>query len=148
MEFFKTEEKLPKDGEWVLVVLNKSNWHTDDDGERHLFDVCEFTMGISQEERNSLSDSDERKKAYISGDEGSNNLKPYVWQPFGPGYHFGQEVALWCELPSVKDLFALNGIEKEKRARNIFDDKFEEIAKSAFDSFESSMQALFNQEIK
>tara|TARA_R110000851_G_scaffold26163_3_gene74447 strand:+ start:291 stop:545 length:255 start_codon:yes stop_codon:yes gene_type:complete len=77
------------------------NWGDDDDpfGDRYWV-VVKFIKGMSEKDRALLPDDNERKVTYRKGDIHGNNRRPYEWQAFGPSSFFGQEVDLWCELPT------------------------------------------------
>lgn len=102
MDKISVEERLPKENQYVLIHLTKSNWGDSDDpdGNRY-WKVAKFVRGLSEEARAKLPNTDERKKTYTGADEWGNNAVPYRWEEFGPGDYFGQEVDWWCELPKI-----------------------------------------------
>lgn len=68
--------------------------------------VAEIIQGISQEERQKLSQSDkleDRKRARTIkiGDEHGNNHVPYCFEALCTYYIPGQDVDFWCELPTI-----------------------------------------------
>lgn len=99
MKLHKTKDKLPDNGQYVLAHLTINNWG-EDVGQYWV--VAEFVTGISKVERAALADTNKRKKTYRLGDEEANNKKPYYWDIFGPGGHFGQDVDLWASIPKVE----------------------------------------------
>lgn len=104
-------DKLPPEGKYVLVYLNKINWIDNNDPENVYFEVACLKKGISQKERDALDDSDERKRMFRFGDEDGNNKVPYQWSTFGPMAFFGQEVECWDYLPKPTD----NVLKERKR---------------------------------
>ena len=100
MNRIDVKQRLPADGQYVLVHLLISNWadHDDPEGNRY-FRVVKFVKGISEDEREKLPNNDPRKFQYVGGDTHGNNLVPYYWTEFGPSTFFGQEVDFWWELP-------------------------------------------------
>ncbi len=98
----KLEDKLPFNKQYVLIHLNKTNWHDSDDPKKNRhWVVAKFIRGISTAEREAFDIDDARKKCFIAADEHNNNKKPYNWETFGASRYFGQEVNLWCELPEI-----------------------------------------------
>lgn len=92
-------ENPPRDGQYVLVKLDKDNW--DDRGNDDVyFKVVKFVRGMSIAERAALPDTDWRKTSWGSADEEGNNLRPYCWDTFGPSCYFGQEVTHYWDLPT------------------------------------------------
>jgi len=101
-EIFKPEDKLPNDGEYVLIRLSREKpWLSNDDNV--FWTVAMFNKGISLEDREKLDHSDERKTLYKGCDEQGNNMCWYNWSEFGPSTHFGQEVVCWCYLPNLNE---------------------------------------------
>jgi len=94
------KDRLPKDKQYVLAHLTKNNWFDSDDpkGDRYWV-VVKFKKGLTNDERESLCDDDQRKRLYGEEDQEGNNKKPFCWDSFGPSCYFGQEVDYWCELP-------------------------------------------------
>lgn len=102
--WISTEDKLPNDGDAVLIF----------DGE---IGVARFYRGISAEERQKMKNgeiADEDHVLYSSGryrkckrsdmycpeDEWVNNKVPYRWKALsGPMEWFGQDVTHWMPLP-------------------------------------------------
>ena len=126
MPFYSTAEKLPDDGEYVLIYLLKTNWGDDDDkhGKRY-WKVAKFVKGITEEDRTKMrngelpdsvetgwtrptppgdwiSHENKRSSTYKQGDVHGNNSVPYAWDAFGPGSYFGQEVNIWARLPDLE----------------------------------------------
>lgn len=100
MKLYNTKDKLPNDGKYVLVHLSDAPWHDSDDQEGCTWIVAKFVRGISAQEREVLlSNGDSRALIYRSGDEWSNNKRPYCWDTFGPSTKFGQDVDVWAHLP-------------------------------------------------
>lgn len=101
MKLFDPENKLPNDCQYVLAHFPDRPWgDRDAPNNEHKWVVVKFVRGLSKKERESLDDSDERKKRISPADEHDNNQKPYFWKPFGPGGFRGQEASCWCELPA------------------------------------------------
>ena len=98
---YHIKDRKPEDNSYVLIHLTIDNWGDRDNPEgKRYWRVAKFVRGISQEERELLSDNDKRKGSLRSGDEYGNNQVAYVWDEFGPSTHFGQNVDYWCELPN------------------------------------------------
>ena len=100
MKIFYTDQKLPNNNTYVLAHWTGKNWHDGDDPEGCNWKVVKFIRGISEQERDSMTEC-ERKHTWKSGDVGHNNQLPYVWKEFGPGCWFGQEVDYWKPLPKL-----------------------------------------------
>jgi hypothetical protein len=98
MNLLKPEQELPPEGMYVLARHNRTNWVAEDQ-EGCLWVVVCLEKGISKQERESLPNSDKRKRLFKQGDEEGNNLRPYAWHTFGPSSFFGQEIDAWCHLP-------------------------------------------------
>jgi hypothetical protein len=123
MQKISVNERLPNDGDYVLIHLTKDNWRDKDDlaGKRY-WRVAKFVSGISESDREKMKtgeipDGDEigytcptppgimiehrmkRSSVYRSSDAHGNNTVPYCWEEFGPSKYFGKEVDFWCELP-------------------------------------------------
>tara|TARA_R110000851_G_scaffold9548_1_gene35496 strand:+ start:184 stop:489 length:306 start_codon:yes stop_codon:yes gene_type:complete len=100
MNKISVNDYLPKNNQYVLIHLTYTNWLDDNDldGCRY-WTVAKLVKGISQNDRDLLSDDDNRKGTILCGDEDGNNKRSYVWEEFGPSCHFGQDVDFWCELP-------------------------------------------------
>ncbi len=102
MDLFKRIEKLPNNNQYVLARFQESPWGDDDaKNNEHEWVVVKFIKGITEIERDKLSDDDDRKKTYHSADEWINNREGYYWDKSGPGSFFGQECDYWCELPEI-----------------------------------------------
>ena len=124
MNMIRVEDRLPENNEYVLIHLTITNWGDGDDPEgKRFWRVAKFIRGISEDEREAMkqgqiddqsetgltcptppgewvSHESRRSNVYKRGDEHGNNLVPYCWDEFGPSNHFGQDVDVWCELPS------------------------------------------------
>lgn len=102
MKWFKVEDKLPANRKYVLVKTINQGWFDGDDQIGVEYTVAKFVKGITEQERESLPDSDDRKRCFKSGDVFGNNLVPYYWDTFGPDDIFGQCVTHWSEiLPAI-----------------------------------------------
>ena len=100
---FLSEGDLPDDGEYVLGrVLNKPWRDADDLSGSRFFVVVKFVRGISEAERDTLPDSDPRKRIFMFGDEFGNNEKGYEWSSFGTSRFFGQEIDAWVSLDDIQ----------------------------------------------
>lgn len=99
MIIYKTSDKLPNPGEYVLAYFPNQPWISNDTLQ-HKWVVVQFVKGISLVDRAKLSNADPRKTLETFGDECGNNLVPYKWKPFGPDSFFGQEASCWCYLPT------------------------------------------------
>jgi len=95
----KTSDILPPEGKYVIVRYNGGNWIDNNDPKNVNCVIARLIKGISMKEREQLSDTDERKRKYIKGDEHSNNIVNYAWQTFGILSFFGQEVSEWAYIP-------------------------------------------------
>ena len=103
MEIYSRADKLPQHNQYVLAFFPDSPWHDPHSKEgKHKWVVVKFVRGISEQERDALPNTDDRKWTFRPEDEQSNNIVPYYWRPFGPGSFFGQSASLWCELPCHK----------------------------------------------
>lgn len=104
MNIIKRADRLPKDKQYVLAFLPDKPWFDSDapDNE-HKWVVVKFVKGLSMDEREKLPNTDKRKIEYTGADQEGNNLEPYCWHTFGPSSFFGQDVELWCELPTEED---------------------------------------------
>lgn len=112
MEWISVEDKLPNDGEQVIVYLGNY-------GQPNKFDIVKFNKGISLEERGRMESGElpikttmlvnfrngvpkyteyPRYDVYGSEDEHGNNKKPYCWSN-PPMNYFGQYVTHWMPLP-------------------------------------------------
>ena len=103
MKLYKPEDKLPENNTYILARVS-APWIDSDDREGAMWTVVKFIRGIDENQRNEYSESDdytkvERAKYFHREDVFGNNKKAYCWNEFGPGYHFGQDVIEWCELP-------------------------------------------------
>lgn len=98
MEWINVNNELPPNNNYVLIHLNKCNWHDNDDPNNlRYYKIAKFVRGITKEYRQ------KNNIAIIRGeDEDGNNLKPYRWIEFGPGSYFGQEVDFWMQIPPLK----------------------------------------------
>jgi hypothetical protein len=99
--------QMPPANQYVLIYVPDRPWHDSDDMYGVFWKVAKCVHGISMAERAVLAKSDDyfdrkRAKTYRREDEQGNNQKPYCFEEFGPDYHFGQEVDMWCELPGRK----------------------------------------------
>ena len=82
MKWIKTTEKLPELGQFVLARHNLETWLDDDPNV-----VCVVVKRVPY---------------YFPFP--SNNLKPYTWEPFGPGSFNGQDIDWWLEIPEWDDV--------------------------------------------
>ena len=121
MKVINVSDRLPPEDTYVLAHLTLTNWieKKDTEGGR-LWRVVKLIKGISKEDRRRMIDGDladprttvhtyynethsitdvRRSSTIRAEDEGWNNLVPFIWDEFGPGCYFGQEVDAWCELP-------------------------------------------------
>ncbi len=87
-------------GKWVLGRHNRGTWIDSDDPENVNCVVVKLKKGISQRERNGLSDDDSRKRLFTSG----NNLVPYSFHTFGPDNFFGQTITLWQPIEEAQQV--------------------------------------------
>lgn len=61
-------------------------------------------------------DSTDLKNVYwrvakcVPAEVSGNNKVPYRFDEFGPDSHFGQEIDIWCELPSLEEVADENNI--------------------------------------
>jgi hypothetical protein len=92
--------KLPENKTYVLAYFPNMPWgDSDSKNDEHKWVVVKFIRGISQQERDSLSEHDVRKHHVFAQDEDGNNLVPYIWKAFTGFSFFGQECTKWVELP-------------------------------------------------
>ena len=108
MKWHLTKDELPEKNEYVLCYVPGRPWFDDTDNDTYHYVVAKLVKGISQEEREALSDDNPRKRKFTTGDECFNNLVPYEWITFGPDSFFGQEVIAWtyidlCDLDISKE---------------------------------------------
>jgi len=85
MKWISVEEALPVHGQAVLVRRNQDNWHmkhTVVDGTSR--QVWRWQAAIF--------------KFRPPDDYSPNNRRPYVWEEFGPGKLFGQDVSHWAAI--------------------------------------------------
>lgn len=126
ISFYYVNEKLPENGEYVLIHLLKNNWGSKEGlyGKRY-WKVAQFIKGISKEERNKMEKGElpnpveigytcptppgiwrghgiKRSSVYTAADEDDNNKVPYCWEEFGTAKYFGQEVDIWGRLPIIE----------------------------------------------
>lgn len=100
MNWISVKDKLPVNGQAVLVCYCGGNWsseHTLSDGETYRewkWQVAKFVLGRSAEEVANTG-------IIRSEDQYGNNLVPYIWDEFGPGQLFGQDVSHWCAIDPV-----------------------------------------------
>lgn len=73
MNWIDVNDKLPKEGKYVLARHNRGTWF----------------------------DMDDRHNVYRSEDEHGNNLVPYNWEMFGPDSFFGQTITHWVAIEST-----------------------------------------------
>ena len=109
MEWISVEDKLPENGETILIYAGNYR-------QGRKYDVARFEKGISQEERQQMKNEllvDEGVNVYSNGhqvvakrssiftasDEEGNNRKPYSWTN-PPMRYFGQDVTHWAHLLS------------------------------------------------
>jgi hypothetical protein len=92
---------LPVANQYVLAHLTTGNRgdRSDPAGNRYWV-VVKFLKGLSVDDRAVLPEGEE-KRTYSSEDQAFNNHCPYCWGSFGPATYFGQDVDVWCELPSI-----------------------------------------------
>lgn len=94
--------EMPPANKYVLIRLKAAPWIDHSDQSNVLWKVAKCIYGISIEERQELKKKGfHRANIYKTGDEWGNNAKPYEFKEFGPGTYFGQDVDVWCELPSL-----------------------------------------------
>ena len=89
MKWIDVNDKLPHDGQIVLVQTTMDNaYWADDKIDRHC--VCQFRVGRT---------NDEVRASGISkfADQDGNNLVPYRWE-YGIGSFFGQDVSYWAAI--------------------------------------------------
>ena len=110
--WISVNDKLPQDGQYVLVHMSLTNWGDD---EEVYYKVVKFRKGISLETRSQMKcgqiddpvypfyggNSSQRSKVWCSEDEGGNNQRPYCWKEHGPGNYFGQDVDYWMPITPV-----------------------------------------------
>lgn len=89
------KKELPKEYEAVIIWIPNMPWSDSDVGKGIFYDIAWLVKGISEEERKLMKPCS-RKREYRLGDEGGNNLVPYIWDTFGPMKYFGQEVKAWA----------------------------------------------------
>lgn len=99
---YRPEDKLPRDGQYVLVHRCQNNWHDEDDPAGMNWCVMKFVRGITKEERKAMPNC-LRKRQIHGADEHGNNKRPYAWYEFGPSKFFGQNIDYWCELPTLPE---------------------------------------------
>lgn len=92
------KDKLPEEDKCVIGYYGRGNWIDDNNPIMINYVLVQLRKGISQEERNLLSDFDDRKREFQFGDEAKNNLTPYAWEG-APGNYHGQDITHWHPLP-------------------------------------------------
>jgi len=126
VKIHKTKDKLPNEGEYVLVWAGNRPWGGTDMS--RFWKVAMITYGITEEKREELKLEYEqtgkneeveeitgwclseglhktpRHRVYQAGDVHGNNEVPYEWDEFGPDKHFGQDIKYWAYLPTKEIL--------------------------------------------
>lgn len=109
MEWIDVNDRLPDEGEYVLVYAGNYI-------QKVKYDIARISLGISMYDRQRMIDGIipnpttpcgdfiviplERSSIITGSDEHGNNLKPYDWHTFGPMKYFGQDVTHWMPLPA------------------------------------------------
>lgn len=101
MTWIHVNDRLPKEGKYVLARHNLETWHDDDDQKNVNCVVVKLEKGISKQEREQMPEC-KRKRTIRGCDEHGNNKKPYRWKTFGSTDFFGQEIEYWMEIPKLK----------------------------------------------
>ena len=106
MKWIAIQDRLPKEGKYVLARHNRDTWHDSDDQENVNCMVVKLVKGISLKDREYLKLSKKEKdikrsKTWRSADEGNNNQRAYYWYSFGCDSFFGQEISHWCPIPPI-----------------------------------------------
>ena len=112
-------DELPEEGKYVIIHLNKTNWHDSSDPENVYFRIAKLCKGLSKSDRSKMKSGElpdgecigytypndvmtkhisKRSDTYKFGDEEANNLRPYSWKEFGINSYFGQEVDFWMPI--------------------------------------------------
>ena len=97
MVWVSVEDRLPMNGQAVLVRYTGNNWrdhHVLADGvprEHWRWQAAKFIEGRTAEEMKS-------SRVIHPQDEHGNNERPYFWWIFGPGELFGQDVSHWAAI--------------------------------------------------
>jgi hypothetical protein len=106
MNWNDVNDALPEHGQAVLIRRADDNWHRDHmvDGIPHRvwrWQACQFVRGRTAAELAAMG----AVRVVHPEDEDGNNLRPYYWNEFGPGSHFGQDVTHWVAItdPLVDD---------------------------------------------
>lgn len=94
--------ELPPENKYVLIYCHERPWMDTDDPINVSWKVAKFIRGISKAEREAMGNS-LRARIYRDCDEWGNNLVPYGFEEFGPDTYWGQEIDIWCELPSLEE---------------------------------------------
>ena len=122
MYWISTEDRLPKEGKYVLARHNKTNWkdHTDQNNVNCV--VVKLVRGISKEQRGMMKSGEiidpeieminpnkdyeyvtfKRSDIIFPEDEYGNNEKPYKWEAFGSSGYNGQEITNWATIKPIK----------------------------------------------
>lgn len=104
MKWHLTEKELPPEYLPVLIYVPDRPWESSKCGNYTIkHKVAWLVKGISQKERAKLNSKDNRKYIIKGCDEYGNNLRPYAFEEFGPGYYFGQEVKAWAYIDFYKE---------------------------------------------
>lgn len=92
-EWIKTEDRLPKDGQLVLIETNRTNvFYHNERGQEALkrHHVAVFRQGGIPKPG---------EKSYWADQKPGYNLVPYRWDGDGPCNWFGQDVVRWMQIP-------------------------------------------------
>ncbi len=94
------EGQLPKNGQYVLAHLNRTNWgdHTDPNGDRY-FIVAKFNCDLNEADKAALVEDIKAVGVWKQETEEDPNPRPYRWDKFGPGSHGYASVDYWWSLP-------------------------------------------------
>ena len=102
----KIEYELPPANKYVLIRHNKTNWYDSADKRGVQYCVAKMVKGLSKIDRKKLDPRSIEARTYHAADECGNNLKPYIFDTFGPESFFGQEVTHWMLIHPPAELCA------------------------------------------
>jgi hypothetical protein len=95
MKWINCDDRLPEDGQQVLVYLHEDATWIEMYGHRVRIAVVAFCKGrvVGEDDRGPIEEQDQH----------GNNERPYCWDEAGPGQFFGQDVTHWMPIPDAPE---------------------------------------------